>query len=122
MAFCFSNLQKHDNAIICYKYIIQIAWTVKLREMEFSAYKGLASAYIHLGKVEKVKFYDARVTLGVYESDSTQTYKITVSQCLTAHPWLKETANAKMAAKGRLVGLALAWKQANDVEKSGTHL
>ena len=79
MSHCFMKMEKHENAIIALKYVLGISWTIKLTELELSAYEGLAVAYLYLGKIEKVRYYDARVMHGMYESDKSQIYKITVS-------------------------------------------
>ena len=44
-----------------------------------AAYEGLARMHLYRGEVEKVRFYDARVTSGVYEAENTQSYKIHVA-------------------------------------------
>ena len=79
MSACFMKLEKHDNSVICLKYVLAIAWTIKLSELELSAYEGLAIAYLYLGSLEKTRYYDARIMMGLYEQEDSQTYKITVS-------------------------------------------
>ena len=91
MSHCFMKEEKYENALICLKYLLSIAWTIKLSEIELQAYEGMALAYLYLRKIEKVKFYDGRIMYGIYESETSQTYKITVSQTLFGHPWLKDT-------------------------------
>ena len=79
MAFCFFKVEKYEDAIICYKHLLALAWTTKSFEAELAAYEGLASMHLYLGNIQKVKFYDARITYGQYEPYSSQGYKITVS-------------------------------------------
>ena len=62
MAYCFGKLEKYENGIICYKYMLALAWTCKSLEAEHCAYEGLATMHLYLGNIEKVRFYDARVT------------------------------------------------------------
>ena len=78
--------------------------------------------HLYLGNIQKVRFYDARITHGVYEPEKSQGYKIAVSATMSQHPWLKEITTKKMAQKGHLVGIALAQKQANDVYQFDSHL
>ena len=82
MSYCFIKMEKHENAVVCLKYVLAISWTIKLRELELSAFESLAVSYLYLGKLEKTRYYDARVMHGMYEQESSQTYKITVSQTL----------------------------------------
>jgi len=70
--------------------MLALAWTIKSREGEFAAYSGLSLGYLYQGMIEKVKFYDARITEGDYEPVDSQLYKISVSSSVTEHPWLKE--------------------------------
>ena len=100
-------MEKYENAIICFKYMLALAWTCKSIEAELMAYEGLAAMHLYLGNIQKVKFYDARVTYGAYEPES-QGYTITVSAMQSQHPWLKEVTTKKLEAKGHLVGIKLA--------------
>lgn len=79
MAYCFKKLERYEHAVTCFKYILAIAWTIKLPEMEFAAYEGLAQMHLYLGNIQKVKFYDARMSHGQYEPENSQSYKISVS-------------------------------------------
>lgn len=90
MAFCFAKLEKYDNAIICYKYGLSIAWTIKSATAELLAYEGLSLMHMYLGNIQKACFYDARVTHGTYEPEESQGYKLTVQTTISEHPWLKE--------------------------------
>ena len=67
MGFCFQKLEKYENATICFKYMLALAWTVKSRDMELAAYEGLAVMHLYLGNIQKVKYYDARITHGLFE-------------------------------------------------------
>ena len=69
MAHCFAKLEKYEHAIISYKYMLALAWTCKSQESEFFAYQGLARMHLYLGNIEKVKFYDAKITYGMYEAE-----------------------------------------------------
>ena len=108
MAYCFGKLEKYENGIICYKYMLALAWTCKSLEAEHCAYEGLATMHLYLGNIEKVRFYDARVTHGVNEPEKSQGYKITVAATMSSHPWLKDATTKAMAAKGHYAGIALA--------------
>jgi hypothetical protein len=93
MGHCFGKLEKYTNAIICFKYMLSLAWTVKSNEAELTAYEGLAMMNLYLGNIQKVKFFDARISHGAYEPEESQGYKIQVSTTMADHPWLKETNN-----------------------------
>ena len=82
MGYCFSKMEKYENAIICFKYMLALAWACKSIEAELSAYEGLAAMHLYLGNIQKVKFYDARITNGAYEPES-QGYQITVSAVMS---------------------------------------
>lgn len=92
MAFCFSKLEKYENAIISYKYMLALAWTCKSQESEIFAYQGLARMHLYMGNIEKVKFYDAKITYGQYEPENSQGYKVHVTNALSEHPWLRDHA------------------------------
>lgn len=79
MAYCFMKLEKYENAVTSLKYVLAISWTIKLTEMELAAFYGLSVLHLYMGSIEKARYYDARVTRGIYESEKSQTYKITVS-------------------------------------------
>ena len=51
MGFCFSKLEKYENAIICFKYMLALAWTCKSNDAELSAYEGLAAMHLYLGNI-----------------------------------------------------------------------
>lgn len=68
MAYANSKLKKYDTAIICFKHLLALAWTLKSAEAELAAYEGLASMHLYLGQIQKCKYYDARITHGIYES------------------------------------------------------
>ena len=51
MAHCFATIGKYENAVICLKYLLAIAWTVKSSDMEISAYEGLAYMNLYLGNI-----------------------------------------------------------------------
>ena len=51
MGHCFGKLEKYENAIICFKFMLTLAWTTKSTEAELTAYEGLAMMYLYLGKI-----------------------------------------------------------------------
>ena len=109
--------------------MLALAWTVGSIEGEHAAYEGLALMYLYLGQVQKVKFYDARVSLGIYEPTDSQLFNITVSATLNAHPWLKMKLGLKeqslvpgMTQGERKTGLDVVREQAEDLSRLGTHL
>lgn len=71
MANCFNKLEKHSEAIICYKYLLALAWASKSQEVEIMAYQGLRRMHLYLGNIEKVKFYDAKMLYGKYEPETS---------------------------------------------------
>lgn len=79
MAHVFAKLEKYENACICLKYMLALSWTCKLPEAELAAYEDLARMHLYMGNIEKVKFYDARVTYGQYEPEESQGFKVHVS-------------------------------------------
>lgn len=42
MAHCFAKMEKYENAIICYKNVLALGWTIKSADAELLAYEGLA--------------------------------------------------------------------------------
>ena len=51
MGYCFSKVEKYENAIICFKYMLALSWTCKSIEAELSAYEGLAAMHLYLGNI-----------------------------------------------------------------------
>ena len=91
MACCFAKMEKYGDAVICYKYLLAIAWASKSQEVEMMAYQGLKRMHLYLGNIEKVKYYDAKVLYGKYEPENSQGYKVHIANVINDHPWLKET-------------------------------
>ena len=89
--------------------MLSLAWTCRSTEAELSAYEGLTRMHMYLGNIEKVKFYDAKVTLGHFENPKTKGYQVHVNNVLTSHPWLKEMRSRmnEDGVKVRLKGLHL---------------
>ena len=106
--------------MMAFKHMLALAWTIRSFEGEFAAYEGLSKSYLYQGMIEKVKFYDDRITEGEYEPPDSQLYKISISSMVNEHPWLKETdPKAKPAKKTRL---ETAQEAADDLSKMETHL
>lgn len=78
--------------------------------------------HFYLGNIEKVKFFDAKVTYGKGEPENSQGYKVHVANVINKHPWLKATATKEQKDNKKLVGIKLFERQAEDVMKSNTHL
>ena len=51
MGHVFSKLEKYENALLCYKNLLALAWTSRSTEAELSAYEGLAATHLYLGNV-----------------------------------------------------------------------
>ena len=51
MGHVFSKLEKYENAILCFKNLLALAWTSKSTEAEFCAYEGLALMHLYLGNI-----------------------------------------------------------------------
>ena len=49
MGYTYSHMEKYDSAMICFKFMLAIAWTIKSRDGEFAAYEGLALMNLYLG-------------------------------------------------------------------------
>lgn len=67
MGRCFAELEKYEHAIVSYKYMLALAWTSKSMEAEMAAYEALGRMHLYLGHIEKVKFYDAKISFGKME-------------------------------------------------------
>ena len=81
--------------------------------------------HLYKGTIQKAKFYDARITHGVYEPLDSQLATITVSTTLNEHPWLKDrhylsSSGIQMGAYN--TGHELIWAKSDDLAKLGTHL
>ena len=104
------SAQKFENAIVCYKYMLGMAWASKSMQAEMSAYEGLARMHLYLGNIEKVKFYDAKVFHGQYENEAGK--RVHVTNVLNTHPWLRDKTTL---GKEKITGLSLLQRQAEDV-------
>jgi tetratricopeptide (TPR) repeat protein len=51
MGHCFAKLEKYENALICFKFMLALAWATKSTEAELTAYEGLAIMNLYLGKI-----------------------------------------------------------------------
>jgi len=122
MAHCFFKMEKYEDAVVAYKYLLALSWASKSQEIELSAYQGLARMHLYLGNIEKVKFYDAKITYGQYEPEYSQGYKVHVANVMNEHPWLKETLNRDQTEHGQLAGLLFLQRQAEEVYQFDTHL
>ena len=74
IANIYIQLERYDTAIISFKYLLALAWTVKSRECEYAAYEGLQRAYLYKGLIDKVEFYNTGATKGEYESHDSKLY------------------------------------------------
>ena len=91
LAFTNSKMKKYEAAIICFKYMLSLAWSCKSSESELAAYEGLSMMNLYIGQIEKCKYYDARVNNGIYEPHDSQLYNVALSNTLLEHTWLRET-------------------------------
>lgn len=82
MSHCFAKMEKYENAVTCLKEMLALAWTCKLTEAELTAYENLAKMHLYMGNIQKVKYYDARVTNGIYEHEASQGYKVHVTSTI----------------------------------------
>lgn len=71
MAYTNSRMKKYESAILCFKHLLALAWTLKSAEAELATYEGLAAMHLYLGQIQKCKYYDARITHGVYEDHNS---------------------------------------------------
>lgn len=90
MGYTNSLLLKYETAVICFKYLLSIAWICNSLEGEFAAYEGLSKMYMYMGQIEKAKFYDAKIINGIYEPRDSQIFKIAMAFTLKENPWLEE--------------------------------
>ena len=52
MGYVFCQMEKYHSAIIAFKYMLALAWTIKSVEGELAAYEGLAMMNLYIGYVE----------------------------------------------------------------------
>lgn len=64
LGYTYIQLKRYVSSLMAFKHMLAVAWTIKSCEGEFSAYEGLARAYLYQGMIEKVKFYNDRITAG----------------------------------------------------------
>lgn len=41
------KLERYESAVMSFKYMLAMAWTIKSSEGEFAAYEGLSLAYLY---------------------------------------------------------------------------
>ena len=51
MGYAFCQLEKYESAIIAFKHMLALAWTIKSCEGELAAYEGLALMYLYRGQI-----------------------------------------------------------------------
>ena len=49
MGYTFCKMEKYESAVISFKHLLGLAWTIKSSEGELAAYEGLALMYLYLG-------------------------------------------------------------------------
>lgn len=49
MGYVFCQIEKYHSAIIAFKYMLALAWTIKSVEGELAAYEGLAMMNLYIG-------------------------------------------------------------------------
>ena len=49
MGYVYCQLEKYESAIIAFKHMLAIAWTIKSVEGELAAYEGLALMNLYIG-------------------------------------------------------------------------
>ena len=91
MGYCYSKLEKFDEAIVCFKHFLSLAWTTDSFDAEHAAYEALSIMQFYKGNIEKSKFYDYCFLKGITEPITSQVRKITVTQSINSHQWLDES-------------------------------
>ena len=122
MGHCFAKQEKYDEAIICFKHLIALAWTTNSPEAESAAYDALSIMHFYIGNIEKSKFYDHQFLSGLTEPETSQVRKITVTQTIGYHRWLEHKPNPYARNDDTLQGVKLAAHQAETVANFGSHL
>ena len=51
MGYCYSKQEKYDEAIICFKHLIALAWTTDSAEAESAAYDALSIMHFYTGSI-----------------------------------------------------------------------
>ena len=118
MGYTYCFMEKYESAIIAFKHLLGLAWTIKSPEGELAAYEGLSLMYLYIGQIQKSKFFEARISHGYYQPYDSQLYKITVSSTLNDNRWLKK--ENPVLSKG-LNNLDIAIEKADDMQRLGTH-
>ena len=49
MGYTNSLLLKYETAVMCFKYLLSLAWVCNSLEGEFAAYEGLSKMYLYIG-------------------------------------------------------------------------
>ena len=122
LGHCYGKQEKYDEAIICFKHLIALAWITDSREAESAAYDALAIMHFYVGNIEKSKFYDHQFLNGLTEPESSQVRKITVTQTIGYHRWLEHKPSPFSRSEETLAGVKLAAHQAELVANFGGHL
>ena len=122
MGYTFCKMEKYESAVISFKHLLGLAWTIKSSEGELAAYEGLALMYLYLGQIQKAKFYNHRLAHGIYEPQDSQLYKISVSSTLNDNRWLRDRSGVQGTDGKTQSFLELAWDKTEDLGRAGTHL
>ena len=49
LGYTYIKLERYESAVMSFKFMLGMAWTIKSSEGEFSAYQGLSLAYLYQG-------------------------------------------------------------------------
>lgn len=67
MGHCYGKQEKYDEAIVCFKHLLALAWTTSSLEAEQAAYEALSLMHFYTGNIEKSKFFDHCYLNGITE-------------------------------------------------------
>ena len=51
MGYTYAHLEQYESAIIAFKHMLALAWTIKSAEGELAAYEGLTLMYLYRGQI-----------------------------------------------------------------------
>ena len=68
----YNHQKEYQNAIKCYKKILEIAWDQNLHAEELEAYDKIGIQYYYLGNLERSRYYNTRMMIGRLEADCSK--------------------------------------------------
>lgn len=80
LASIYVLLYEYKYGLRCYKLMLKYAWIANNKDLELTAYEGIAHCYYYLEDLKKSSYYHSRVMKGTIESESSSVRSYSVKR------------------------------------------